>query len=352
MEKKLVLGSEAAIVIPATFGTTFTGAPLVSGNIIAGESVTMFLMNTKRTIGMAAVVLAVGLATYEWNQVKEVRAQAAALVQERTTLQGQIRELRRRASAAEERVAELQRQTKMRTINDAKPFVMPSQGERPKAASSSEGRLTLVSITPEQVRANKGQNIDTSYAALYRQLGWTEAHREQFRNLMLDLQESGERLFRTAVAAAKAQKPKMERAEMFEVLEATNAQTQKEQQAHVRREFGDAAGKALENYQEALPVRSIANQLASALFNSESPITPPQSDQLADILAQHARGPIGKVEIAALDIDAALTQAERAGLLNRVQAAELRRVATRIQEQSRVEWERNTSPTTSLQPGR
>jgi hypothetical protein len=140
---------------------------------------------------------------------------------------------------------------------------------------------------------------------------------------------------------------------MLEVFEATNAQMHVEQQADVRRAFGEAPAKALENYQETLPVRTIANQLATALFNSETPITPAQSDKLADILAQHARGPIGKVEIAALDTDAAVAQAEAAGILNRAQATELRRIAARVQEQSRSQRDRNTTPTASMQtPGK
>ena len=95
-------------------------------------------------------------------------------------------------------------------------------------------------------------------------------------------------------------------------------------------------------------MRAIANQLVSALFNSDAPITPAQSDQVAEILAQHARGPIGKVEVEALNVDDAVAQAQARGILNAAQAAELRRLAARTQEQSKAQRERNPTPAPSL----
>ena len=89
------------------------------------------------------------------------------------------------------------------------------------------------------------------------------------------------------------------------------------------------------------------------LVLSDAPITPAQSDQVAEILAQHARGPIGKVEVEALNVDDAVAQAQARSILNAAQAAELRRLAVRAQEQSKAQRARNTPPTASTQtPGK
>lgn len=146
--------------------------------------------------------------------------------------------------------------------------------------------------------------------------------------------------------AARAQNPSFDRADFFEIVEVTRAQIETDQQADVRRLFGDAAGQALERYQATAGMRAIAKQLASALFSSEAPITPAQAEQLIEIMANHARGPNGRIEIGALNTGAALAQAQ--GLLNPFQLAELQRVATRVQEQAKAELERNTAPAASL----
>jgi hypothetical protein len=123
---------------------------------------------------------------------------------------------------------------------------------------------------------------------------------------------------------------------------------QVEQQADVRRVFGDAMAQTLEHYQATLPVRTIANQLASALFDSDAPITPAQADQLTEIMARNARSPIGKVEATAMNTEAVITEAQ--GLLNAAQLGELQRVAVRVQEQAKAERERNTAPAAAFRP--
>ena len=348
----VVLANQPAVAIPAALAATVTGAALTSTAVTTGGALATFLMNTKTSMAAAAAVVAVGFAMYEFREAKTARSEAAVVARERDALRAQLREVENRAAGAEARVTDLQRRALVGTMQGAAPFAMPSRAGGAGANLLGGGTLTLSSrtLTPEEIRTNNGLNVDTAYAALYRQLGWTDAHRDQFRNLMLDRQESGERLFKSAVAAARAQNPNMDRGIMLEIYEATHAQTQAEQQADVRRVFGDATAKSLEYYQETLPMRAIANQLATALFNSETPLTPAQSDRVVEVLARNARGPIGKVEIAALDSDVAVAQAEAAGLLNPTQAAELRRVAARVKEQSSAERARNIAPAPALQP--
>jgi len=250
--------------------------------------------------------------------------------------------------------AGLQRQVQAaQSVKNATAFALPPSIQT-RSMTSEPGVITAAPTwtfrpaTAEEARARKGENVDANYAALYRKLGLTENQKEQFRNLMLDREESSGRLFKSAVAAARAKNPKMDRAVQQEIFEATNAQLKAEQQAEVRRVFGDVVGQTLENYQAVTPVRSIANQLATALFNSDSPVTPVQVDQIIDVLAQNARGPIGQVELPSLNSETAVAQLQAQGLLNPSQVVELQRIITRAKEQAKTERERNTAPVSAV----
>lgn len=339
----LMLSNQPAVALPASFAATVTGAALASLTGGGFSAAVLLIMKTKSVLtGVAA--LAIGFAAYEFHQTRIARAEIAALVGERETLDARWRESERRAAAASQRGAELQAQVDAaRPLKNAAAFAMP-KNQNATPADPAPGLWSFRTVTPEQARALNLQNIDATYGALYRQLDWTAAQKEQFRNMMLDRQASGERLFKTAIAAARAKEPALGRAEMYEVFEATNAQTHLEQQADVRRFISESAAQALKQYQATLPMRGIANQLATALFNSANPLTPVQADQVVDILAQYARGPVGKVEAIALNPDAAAAHLEAEGVLNAPQLAELRQVMTRVQEQSKAERERMLAP--------
>jgi RNA polymerase sigma factor (sigma-70 family) len=335
----LALGNLPAVAVPATLAASVTGAALAgaSGGLAGG--VTLILMKTKLTLAAGGAALVVGFAVHQSNEARRARQEAHALTGEREALRVQVGELERRVASAEQRSAELQRQAAAGpALRNATAFTAPSAAP----ATTAGGTFSFRAATPEQARARNGENVDATYAALYRRLNWTPEQREQFRNVMLDRQESGERLFKAAIAAARQKNPALDRAGMHEVFEATQAQIQLEQQEEAKRVFGTAVGEALAHYQSILPARSIATQLANSLYHSPTPLTPAQSDQVAEILAQHARGPLGKVEVGLMDADTAMAQLESAGVLTSVQTAELRRIVARVTEQAVVDKARNT----------
>jgi RNA polymerase sigma factor (sigma-70 family) len=101
-----------------------------------------------------------------------------------------------------------------------------------------------------------------------------------------------------------------------------------------------------ERDQATAPVRYVVKQLAGNLFNSEAPLQPAQADQLIEIMARNARGPAGKVELVALNVEAAVAQAS--SLLSPAQIAELRKAVDIAVAQAKLERERNTAPAASL----
>lgn len=347
----LVLGQLPAVAVPASLAASVTGAALAGASGGLAGAVTLLFMKSKLTLAVGGAALVMGYAVYQSDAARRARQEANALAGERETLRDQIENLERRVAAAEQRAGELQRQPAVGlSLRNTTAFSAPTAAP----ATAAGGTFSFRALTPEQVRVRNGENVDATYAALYRRLEWTTAQREQFRNLMLDRQESGERLFKAAIAAARQKNPALDRAGMHEIFEATQAQIHVEQQAEATRVFGADVGEALAHYQSILPARSIATQLANALYHSPTPLTPAQSDQVAEILARGARGPLGKVEVGLMDADTAVAQLESAGVLTSVQTAELRRIVTRVTEQAAVDKARNTgslAPEKSRPPG-
>ena len=350
----LALAHPPIVAVPAALTASVTGAALASGTGAAAGATALFLMKMKPFGTALGLTVAAGVGLYGLHEARSARAENTHLAAERTSLLAQVRDLEQRLTAAEQARLELQRQASpARSIRDTTAFALPTPARPAQTTTTTDGaQWSFRALTPAEARERNTLNIDTTYAALYRQLDWTPEQREQFRTVMLERQESGSQLFKAALAAARQTNPALDRAGMFEVFEATNAQLHVEQQADVRRLFGDAAAQALAHYQATLSMRTVANQLASALFNSPSPLAPAQADQLVDLLARHARGPIGKVEVSALDTAAAVAEAQAQGLLSAPQAAELRRIAAQAQEKARREREANTGEAASVQAPR
>jgi hypothetical protein len=197
-------------------------------------------------------------------------------------------------------------------------------------------------ISPAQARINQGQDLDARYAAFFRQLGFTSAQQTQFRELMLDLagiNRDGEA--RRAVVAAFAENPNFDLPDQYKIFDVLQARVQAEQQIEVSRVMGSAVGQWLERFRETLPVRPIADQLATVFSSSETPLTPAQEDRLVELMASNAHGTVDTVELLALNIEAVAAQAQ--GLLSPAQVEEFQQVAEHVKEQKKIEVEqRNT----------
>jgi RNA polymerase sigma factor (sigma-70 family) len=343
---------------PAGMAASVTGAAFASVAVGAGAgsavtTATIF-MNAKTTLIAVAAMLAIGFSIYEFNVLRREREAAAGAQAE---LQAQLQAAQQRVAAAERLTVALGSELEAARVAKSLLGFKPTLAGAPAPASTPAPAVTAAPFgtggfylgspkTPEEVRMRKGQNLDTAYAALYRELNLTPAQREQFKNLMLDVDEANQLLFGKAVAEAKARNPNFDRADQYEVFEALNAQTEVEEQAAVRQALGETAAHALQNYQATGPMRVVANQLATNLFSSEAPLLPAQAEQLIEIMARNARGPTGKVDLVALNVEA--TAAQASGLLSLAQLAELRRTADRLVESAKAERERNTAPAATL----
>lgn len=348
----VALANPALAVAPAGLAATITGAALAGVAVGAGAggavaTATIF-MNAKTTLITVVAALAIGFSIYEFNTLRREREAAA-------TMRAELQSTQQRAAAADRQSvtlrSELEAARAAKSVLGFRPTLAGAPAQAPAPAvtvpanRSGEG-FYLGSMTREQARINMGKNLDTALATLYRDLNLTPAQREQFKNLMLDTEEANQGLFPKAVAEARARNPNFDRADQYEIAQAVWAQTEVDQQAAVRQALGEPAAQALQNYQATAPMRYVVKQLAGNLFNSEAPLQPAQADQLIEIMARNARGPAGKVELVALNVEAAVAQA--VGLLSPAQIAELRKAADIAVAQAKLERERNTAPAASL----
>lgn len=350
----LALANQPVVAVPAGLAAqVITGA--VADGVALPVATAVLFMKAKTIIAAASVVAAIGLAGYELNQARETRELAAGASRERDALQTQVRQLRQRVATVEQEKAALEEKLHVANTIKTTVFSAPEAARPLTSIPTAAGGFWTLGPSPadpaearRQMRENNGRNIDRAYAALYQQLNLTPEQREQLKNLMLDVQEKNADLFKKAVAAAKAKNPQLERADMYEIAQATNAEIQQEQQASVREAMGPAVGDAFVHYQQTSSLRGVTDQLAGALFNSDSPLTPGQANQLVDVLAQHAVDDGGKVDLSALNTEAAIADIQARGVLNERQIDALRQAAANAQRQRKAEREWNMAPMASV----
>lgn len=351
-----VLTQNVVTAAPPAVATAIASGALASATLGVGVTTILF-MNTKTIIAVASTSLALAAAVYEFQQVRDLRREVVSISQERDLSHRQARVLEQRVAAADRRSADLQKQVSATIAQKSEPSsrtITFTAADGKNGIVTGGGTLTLsrASSDPAQARAENRARVervvDSTYAALFRQLGWTAEQQRQFRSLMADEDERYRDLFHSAVAAARAQNPQIDRAGMFEVLEATQAQMQQAQHDAVRRAMGDSVATALEHFDAIASVRPIATDLAGALFNSNAPIDAPLADRVVEVLARHATGALGKADVLALDSEAALADIRNQNLLNGEQVTALQRSIAQVQERVKAERERNTASAGSV----
>jgi RNA polymerase sigma factor (sigma-70 family) len=299
------LAQPAMASAPAGLAGAIAGAALSGAAAGAGATiVTAFLMKTSTAIaGTVALLAAVGAAAYQTHQAQRTETELAALAQERDGLAARLRAAenlglreKQRAAAAEQQTAEL------RTATSA-PAPTPAAAAAPAPQPPRVAISVVPPVRPPEVQRAMMRNLAaTNYAALFRQLGLTEAQQEQFKEAFVERDAASSQMLRAAMPPGAP----IDQAAMQNIRETTDAAFQ----ARLRETLGGAAVDAFRNFESTLPLRSRADDLARALFYTEAPLTPTQADQLVDLMANHARNPQGKVEAGTLNTEAVLSHAQ------------------------------------------
>jgi RNA polymerase sigma factor (sigma-70 family) len=334
----VVLAEQAGVAAPAGLAASVTGAALAGATTVgAPVAILATLFMNKTTVALiTAALVGVGSAVYAINQNLRAEAALAALAQERDTARVQLRDTQKLIAQAEQKSASLQRNldrllaAKTASSTGSRGSIATGGSATPSGSrigiTSSDGvtQWSRPFVNDSQGRtALRAEAYDIAYAAFFRQLGFTPEQREQFKALLNERMERGQRLIETMAAQGK-NPDKLAVQVIFD-------QTDSELQAELRAAFGDTVVDAYNHFEATRPVRAVTDQLASALFYTDAPLTVAQADQLVEIMAGNARDARGKVAMAALNLDAALAQAQ--GVLSAAQLEQFRRIATKAKDQ-------------------
>ncbi len=354
----VALSHQALVSAPAGLARTVADVALTKAAGSAGAAAAGIFMNSSILITGAIALGAIGATVYQTRNLERTEATVAAVTRERDALQMRVWSADRRLVQVEEQVAAQKRQldglfaaktVSLTAAAGSAGLAVPES--RPRGSGPQEGQLFLhktASADPmearREVRDINGRAIDASYAAFYRQMGWTAVQQAQFRALKLEVDERQSARFRELARAAGVQNTPTDRAPLRAVFEQTQPAAQADLEAALRGAFGETSVEAFRQFQTTIAARPMTNQLASALFDSDSPLTPQQADQLVGIIAANARTPEGKVDLAVLNRDAMLAQAQ--AVLTPSQLAALRRVDAQRQMDRQMNRDRAPAPKT------
>lgn len=307
------LGTQAGMAAPASLAAKVTGAALASAATAAagtGALVQIWsIMSTSKTLaGISGVValLALGTATFELRQVRALAAnvatlenQRSALVAERDALRGQTAELSRT----------LEDSRKNAGAAKAPPETNPNPGtvaarSAPFNLPDALGRSPEYAVIMAKLNAAK---LGSTYGAFYRQMLLTPAQIEEFERLMGATLARGYDVW-SATWSMGVQPGDPTYAA---VMQKHTADTTAKITEWLQSNLGPAGLAKLQDYNRLKPVAEVVRSLAAESYDTASPLTAAQGDQLAQVLANgsvaYQRG--GTVNLAEIDWNAAAAQA-------------------------------------------
>jgi hypothetical protein len=199
--------------------------------------------------------------------------------------------------------------------------------------------------------------LDSRYSALFQSLHLSPAQLEQFKSLLVEKQNA----VIDVLAAARAQgmTGPENRATLTQMIQSSQAEVDQT----IRTTMGDAVFAQYQGYEQTLPQRNTVGLLNARLSYTDQPLTPQQSDQLVQILAQTSPAPAnrsnntpvnrpgGIFNLASVPItDAAVAQSQTVLSPSQVQAMQQLQQEQQAQQQLR-QLLRNQAPGTKPAQG-
>jgi len=293
----LLLANQAAAVAPAGLAATVTGAALAgaaatgSGAVVALKFLN-FMSTTKIVGGIAgvAVALAVGSAVYQASLARESATAVTSIGAERDELRARLSAMEKRAQASDDSLAATQKELGELRAAAAKPAETPAS--RP-AASQSGPAMDYVLDHPETQATfveQRALRAKAHYDRFLKASGLSAEQQEQFLKEMKEL-SAGELDFMAALHAqglGVGNLPKEPQAQaVFQKLLGEHQESARAIQNNLHTLMGDELFKRFQQYTGTIPERNVADQVAAQLYYTDTPLTAPQADQLAQVLAQN-----------------------------------------------------------------
>lgn len=317
----VALADQAVVAAPAGWSATVAGSVLANlGAVAAGETMAaalgQFMATSKLTIVLlgSCGLLALGSGLH---YAAQARAATAALTHAPLPARGQ----ERLQSVIRQMAGERRRISALRDQQDH------SAGLKSPASAVATAPDTILSqeiAENPQLRQLLAANFRAQFALthgpLFRELNFTPEQIGQFEDLKLELMsdlydlEQAARLQGTADPGVD---PGLQRSEN---------QVRDRYDDALRGLAGETARARIQDYEQILPARALANEMAAGVYYSSTPLTPAQADRVVEIIAAQSSAyrSGGQVDPAALNWDRVLAQAQ--GVLTPEQFAALQSV--------------------------
>ena len=286
------------------------------------------MKSLKNTFLFLASIVAVGALAFAWKEYQELAELRATAVDpaERAGLQ-------KRVWDAEKRIQELQRQ-----VASGHPAAGVAGADAGPARAGGGGLVSNVldrmndpevqKLMAEQIRTQ----IERRYDKLFAQLNLPPDKLEQFKNLLVERQQSALDVLTTANEQGLTDPRDFQK-----LVESSRADID----GQIKTTIGDADYAQYEGFQGSQAARGLSNQLQDSLRNSAAPLSSAQSDQLTQLMAQarpaaagapgNLNGNNGQPVIS----DDTITQAQ--GFLSAPQVEALQQIQKQQQTQRRLQ---------------
>ncbi len=295
----VALGNQVSVAAPAGLAASVTGAALAGaagaaagGGAIVAVKILNFMSTTKIVSGVAGVValLAVGSAVYQANLARVAEASATAVGTERDELRAKLGAVEKHAQQADDSLAAAQKELGEARATAAKLAEAPPT--RPPASQSGPAMdyvLEHPEVQPTFV-AQQALRLKAHYDRFLKASGLSPEQQEEFLSEMkglsadeLDLMAA---LHTQGYGVGNLPKDPQAQAQFQELLNEHRQNTQ-DMQAKLHALMGDDLFKRFAQFAGTIPERNVADQVAAQLYYTDAPLTAPQADQLAQILAQN-----------------------------------------------------------------
>lgn len=274
-------------------------------------------MSTTKTLvatTSAIAILAVSNAVYENQEARQAQTSLATATQEIATLRG-------REQVAEQRAIELE--AKVRTLESA---ATAAKTASPSKAAGS-GQLASVDVQMEMLLANpEYQELSLKselaglrfrYGPLYQKLGLSAQQIADFESALIEKQQ----LIHDARFSAMNQGMSLNDPSLAKVFESP-LKAMKDKLTAI---LGEDGYTQYDAYKNTASARSTADNLASSLYYTDSPLTADQADKLTAIVAANTTktSPDAKTALVQETIDWNKVAAQTAEILQTDQQATL-----------------------------
>jgi RNA polymerase sigma factor (sigma-70 family) len=281
-------GMAASVTSGALAGATTTGAATALG-------VLHFMSTTKIITTAASIValVAIGVALRETRQAQAATAALAMATHEQDAMRRREAEAEARTRVSEENLAAAQKQldAQRSTATAATTPVASTEAAAARALSSlTASPLEYVLEHPEKRAAYIEQEVVRARARFerfFQQAQLSPAQQEQFmKNIREFAEQRLDFMGALRTAGVNAENLPADNASVAQ-MGRMEKQIPLDLQNNMRALLGDAGFQQYQTYTRVLPLRNTVAEVASRLYDTDTPLTPVQAAQLTDIMKEN-----------------------------------------------------------------